>query len=41
MGGACNTNGEERNAYTLLVGQPKGKRLLGRPTHRCVWGGGG
>jgi hypothetical protein len=27
--------GEKRNAYRLLVGKPKGKRLLGRP--RCRW----
>jgi hypothetical protein len=31
MGGPCNTNGEKRNAYRLLVG----KRPLGRP--RCRW----
>jgi hypothetical protein len=27
--------GEKRYAYRLLVGKPKGKRLLGRP--RCMW----
>jgi hypothetical protein len=27
---------EKRNAYKLLVGQPEGKRPLGRPRHRCV-----
>jgi hypothetical protein len=27
--------GEKRNAYRILVGQPQGKRLLGRP--RCRW----
>jgi hypothetical protein len=27
--------GENRNAYKLLVGKPKGKRPLGRP--RCRW----
>jgi hypothetical protein len=27
-------NGEKRNAYRLLVGNPEVKRLLGRPTHR-------
>jgi hypothetical protein len=27
--------GEKRNAYRLLVGQPEGNRLLGRP--RCKW----
>jgi hypothetical protein len=34
MGGACNTNGENRNTYRL-VGKPEGKRPLGRP--RCRW----
>jgi hypothetical protein len=29
--------GEKRNVYRLLVGKPKGKRLLGRP--RCRWVG--
>jgi hypothetical protein len=27
--------GEKRNAYRILVGQPEGKRSLGRP--RCRW----
>jgi hypothetical protein len=27
--------GEERNAYTVLVGKLEGKRQLGRP--RCKW----
>jgi hypothetical protein len=27
--------GENRNAYRILVGKRKGKRLLGRP--RCRW----
>jgi hypothetical protein len=31
MGGPCNTNGEKRTAYRLLVE----KRPLGRP--RCRW----
>jgi hypothetical protein len=35
MGGACSTNREKRNAYTILVGKPEGKRPLGRP--RCRW----
>jgi hypothetical protein len=35
MGGSCSTNGEKRNAYRLLVGNPEGKRPLGRP--RCRW----
>jgi hypothetical protein len=26
--------GEKRNVYKLLVGNPKGKRLLGRPRRR-------
>jgi hypothetical protein len=29
--------GEKRNAYTLLVGKPEGKRSRGRP--RCMWVG--
>jgi hypothetical protein len=36
MGRACSTNGEMRNAYTILVGKPEGKRPLGRPRHRWV-----
>jgi hypothetical protein len=28
--------GEKRNAYTVLVGKPEGKRPLGRPRHRWV-----
>jgi hypothetical protein len=24
-----------RHVYTILVGKPKGKRLIGRPTYRC------
>jgi hypothetical protein len=28
--------GEKRNAYRILVGQPEGKRLLGRPRRRWV-----
>jgi hypothetical protein len=27
---------EKRNAYTLLVGKPEGKRPLGRPRRRWV-----
>jgi hypothetical protein len=27
--------GEEKNAYTLMVGKPEGKRPLRRP--RCRW----
>jgi hypothetical protein len=29
--------GEKRNAYRILVGNPEGKRPLGRP--RCRWVG--
>jgi hypothetical protein len=36
MGGACNTSGEKRNAYRILVGKPEEKRPLGRPRGRCV-----
>jgi hypothetical protein len=35
MGRTCNTNGEKRNAYTILMGKPEGKKPLGRP--RCRW----
>jgi len=34
MGGACRTNGEGRGFYRVLVGEPEGKRPLGRPRHR-------
>jgi hypothetical protein len=34
MGRPCSTNGEKRNAYRLLVGNPEGKRPLGRPRRR-------
>jgi hypothetical protein len=27
---------KKKNAYGLLVGEPKGSRLLGRPRHGCV-----
>jgi hypothetical protein len=36
MGKTCSTNGENRNAYRTLVGQPEGERLLGRPRRRWV-----
>jgi hypothetical protein len=36
MGRACSTNGEERNAYKILVGKPEGTRPLGRPRRRWV-----
>jgi hypothetical protein len=29
-------NGEKRNAYRILVGNPEGKRPLGRPRRRWV-----
>jgi hypothetical protein len=35
MGRACSTNGENGNAYTILVGKPEGMRPLGGPT--CRW----
>jgi hypothetical protein len=34
MGVACSTNGENRNAYRILVGKPEGKRPLGRPRRK-------
>jgi hypothetical protein len=36
MGRACNTNGEQRNTYRILVGKPEEKRLLGRPRRRWI-----
>jgi hypothetical protein len=33
MGRACSTNGEKRNAWRILVGEPEGERPLGR----CRW----
>jgi hypothetical protein len=36
MGWACSTNGGERNAYRILVGEPEGKRPLLRSRHRWV-----
>jgi hypothetical protein len=36
MGGACSTDGENRNAYRLLVGKPDGRRSLGRPRYRWL-----
>jgi hypothetical protein len=36
MGGACSTNGENREAYRLLVGKPEGKTPLGIPRRRWV-----
>jgi hypothetical protein len=36
MGRACSTNGETRDAYRILMGEPEGKRPLGRPRRRWV-----
>jgi hypothetical protein len=36
MGRSCSTDGEERNAYRILVGKQGGKRPLGRPRRRRV-----
>jgi hypothetical protein len=36
MGGACSTNGAKRKAYRTLMGNPEGKRPLGRLRRR--WG---
>jgi hypothetical protein len=36
MGRSCNTIGEKRNAYRILVGKPEGNRPLGRPRLRWV-----
>jgi hypothetical protein len=36
MGRACRTNGENRNAYRILVVKPEGKWPLGRPRRRWV-----
>jgi hypothetical protein len=34
MGRSCNTYGERRGAYRVLMGKPEGRRPLGRPRHR-------
>jgi hypothetical protein len=36
MGWVCSANGEKRNAYRLLVGEPEGRRPLGRPRRRLL-----
>jgi hypothetical protein len=36
MGRYRSTNGEKRNASRILVGEPEGKRPLGRPRRRWV-----
>jgi hypothetical protein len=35
MGGTCSSDGEGKGVYRVLVGNPEGKRPLGRP--RCRW----
>jgi hypothetical protein len=37
MGGAYSTYGERKGAYKVLVGEPEGKKPLGR--QRCRWDG--
>jgi hypothetical protein len=34
MGSACSKQGDKRDMYNILVGNPEGKRPPGRPTHR-------
>jgi len=34
MGRACSVYGKGRGVYRVLVGEPEGKRPLGRPRHR-------
>jgi hypothetical protein len=36
MGWECSTNEEKRNAYSILMGKPEGKRPLGGPGRRWV-----
>jgi hypothetical protein len=36
MGMAFSTHEEKRNAFSILMRKPEGKRLLGRPRHRWV-----
>jgi hypothetical protein len=36
MGRAYSTNGEKRNACKILVGEPEGKRPLGKPRRKWV-----
>jgi hypothetical protein len=35
MDRACSTYGEKKNGYRVLVGNPEGKRRLGRFTRMC------
>ena len=34
MGGTCNTYGERRAVYRVLVGKPEGKKPLGKSRNR-------
>jgi hypothetical protein len=34
MDRACNTPGQKTNSYKVLVGEPEGRRPLGRPKRR-------
>jgi hypothetical protein len=34
MSGTCSAYGEKRCLYRVLLGNPEGKRPLGRPRHR-------
>jgi hypothetical protein len=34
MGGACSLDGEGRSVYSVLLGKPEEKILLGRPRRR-------
>jgi hypothetical protein len=36
MGRACSTNGEKLNTCRILMGNPEGKRSLGRPRRGWV-----
>jgi hypothetical protein len=36
MGRACRTDREKRNAYRIFVGNPEGKRPLGRSRRRWL-----
>jgi hypothetical protein len=36
MDRACSTNAAKRNAYRIFVGEPEGKRPLGRPRRKRV-----
>jgi hypothetical protein len=36
MSRACSTNGEQKNTYRILVGEPEGKISLGTPRRKRV-----